>query len=554
MAAERKPDDTLAHSRELAEGSMWGLAGTILMKLVSFAYVIYLARAFSQENVGLFYLSISVITILGIWRDFGLPAAVSRYVPFYEGRGEGKKAKDLLRISYAVNLFSGLALSAAFWLLSDQIAAIYSNPPLADGIRLLSGYSLIYSIFSLTTNYLQSRADIKSSQIINNVQNTLKLPLTIVFFQFYGATLFSLSASFLLTYVIALAVSVPFMKKRVDDLPQDKKGLEAGEFWKEIVPFGLMLTLLSSFSIVISMSDRLILGYLGGASGSNEMIAIYSLATQLALVITIFPGSIATIFLPVISRLIGKEDHKAVRAVMETSQRWMLFISVPVAVVMVAFSGEMLAGFYGSSYRAGTATLSIFVLGLLFSVLTYTVSYALAGMRLVKIELKVAFVAGIANVLLNFLLIPYFGIEGAALASAASFLISMVMFNYYGKKFLDYRMPEATWRILLAGAATLLLVWLLKPVAALAASSLPSVGSGETQVYTSKAMYMLFIGVLTAVSFAIFAALALLAKTFEREDIALMKAAAAKAQVPKQLVLIAERIASYGVTGKTGEN
>ena len=540
-------DDAAKHSHEVAKGSFWGLAGTIFMKLVSFAYIIYVARAFSQENIGVFYLAISVIAILGIWRDFGLPAALVRYVPYYEGRGEGKKAKDLLKISYAVNIVSGIALAVALWFLADYIGAFYQNPLLADGIRLLSSYSLLCSLFTLGLNYLQSRADIKANQIINNVLNIVKLILTIIFFQLYGPTLFSLTMSFLLTFIIASIAAIPFLRKSMAALPDGKAGLGMDELWREIVPFGLMLTLLQSFSVVISSSDRAILGYLGGAAGSNGMIAVYSLATQLAIVLTIFPGSIAAIFLPVISRLIGKGDHGAVRAVMQTSQRWMLFISVPVAVVMIAFSGEMLSGFYGSGYAVGAATLSIFVIGLLFSVLTYTVSYALAGMRLVKIELIVAFVAGIANVLLNFLLIPYFGIEGAAIASAISFFISMVMFNHYGKKFLDFSMPSATWRLLLAGAVTLLLAVLLKPTASYAVGFMPQIGSGDMQHYAAKAMYMLFIGVLTAVSFAVFALLALLAKTFEHEDIAIMKAAAKKARVPQQLILIAEKIASYGI-------
>ncbi|VVC02177.1 Polysaccharide biosynthesis protein [uncultured archaeon] len=545
-----KSEEHMRHSKQVAKGTMLGLAGTVVAKLVSFAYIIYVARAFSQEDVGLFYLSFSVVTLLGIWHDFGLPAALHRYVPFYEGKGEGRKAKDLLKLSYAVNIVSGIALAAGFWLLADYVAALYSNPLLANAIRLLSTYSLFSSIFAISTTYLQSRADIGASQILGNLQNFLRLALVILFFQVYGPSLFSLSISFVLTFVIGAVAAIPFLKKSTEDLPDGKQGLSGAEVWREIVPFGIMLTLLQSFWIIISSSDRVILGYLGGAAGTNEMIAVYSLATQLALVLMVFPSAIGAIFLPVISRLIAKNDHGAVRSVMETSQSWMLFISIPVAVVMIAFSGEMLSGFYGSSYRVGASTLAIFVAGLLFSILTYTVSYGLAAMRLVKIELKVAFVAGAANIILNILLIPHMGIEGAALASAISFFISMLLFNYYGGKFMDFAMPLSTWKLVLAGAVALCLAMLLKPAASYAASIVPAIGSGDTSIYAAKAAYMVLVGLMTAISFALFAALALLAKTFEHEDIAIMRATAEKARVPEQLIALAEKIALFGVENK----
>ena len=47
-------------------------------------------------------------------------------------------------------------------------------------------------------------------------------------------------------------------------------------------------------------------------------------------------------------------------------------------------------------------------------------------------------------------------------------------------------------------------------------------------------------------------ALALLAKTFKHEDIAIMRSAAKKARVPEQLILFAEKIASCGVAAEKG--
>ena len=175
-----------AHSAEMAKGTFWGLLGNVFIKAFSFIYIIYIARAVSQDDVGLFYLSLSIIGLVGAWRNFGLPAALARYVPYYEGRNEGGKARRLLEYTYIVNALSGIGLAALLYAGAGWIGEIYQNPALPGALRLLSSFMLLENLFSIGTGFLQSVADIKSMQAMNAAQNLLKLVFTVVFFQFFG--------------------------------------------------------------------------------------------------------------------------------------------------------------------------------------------------------------------------------------------------------------------------------------------------------------------------------------------------------------------------------
>jgi len=541
-------DEAAKHSHEVAWGSFWGLVGTVALKLVSFAYAIYVARAFSQENVGLFYLALSVIGVVGFWRDLGLPAALQRYVPFYEAKKQGGKAISLLKISFVAELLLGIALSAALFLLAGPIGALYQNASLAEGLRLLAAYVVFENLAKVFTSYLQGRGDIKSLQLINNAQNVSKLALTILLFGFFGATLFTLSMAFILSFMVSILVGAPLLLRRVSDFPDEKGGkLEKHELLHDILPFGITLTIVQSFWILISSTDRVLLGYFGNSATSVEVVAVYSIATQLALTIMVFPGAFGSIFLPVISRLAGTGDHATMRKVVQTSQRWILFITLPIALATMAFAGEMLSVFYGSAYRPGAAAMGIFILGLVFSTLVYPITLALAGMRLVRLELNVAIVAGIANVILNVLFIPGFGMEGAAFASAIAFLLSALMFERYGKKFLDYSTPSGVYKLFAAAAVAFAAIMLLKPAAAAIAAGVPPIGSGELATYTAKFAYLAVLGVMGCIGLAIFGAVALLLRTFKHEDVSLMRSAARKAHAPEPVVLLAERIALMGV-------
>ena len=101
--------------------------------------------------------------------------------------------------------------------------------------------------------------------------------------------------------------------------------------------------------------------------------------------------------------------------------------SYPVHICFV----NLLEMFYGSAYAVGGMALAIFAFGLLIRSLSFMQAFTLAGMRLVRIEMKVAAAAAITNIILNILLIPKYGIEGAALASAAAFTVATLLFFHY---------------------------------------------------------------------------------------------------------------------------
>jgi len=543
-------DEVKSHSHEVAWGSFWGLVGTLALKLVSFAYAIYVARAFSQENVGLFYLSLSVIGLVGFWRNFGLPSALQRYVPFYEAKKQWGKALSLLKISFAATALLGVLLFAIVYIIADPIAAIYQNAGLADGLRLLAAYVLFENLASVSSSYLQGRRDIKSFQFLNNLQNIVKLAITIFLFGIFGATLFTLSAAFILSYVIVFLASIPLLLRRLSEMPHSGDELVPKEVLHDILPFGITLTIVQSFWILISSTDRVLLGYFGNPATSLETVAIYSIASQLALTIMVFPGAFGSIFLPVISRLAGKDDHAAMRKVMQTSQRWILFVTIPVALATMAFAGEMLSVFYGGSYRSGGNAMAIFILGLLFSTLTYPISLALAGMRLVRLELNVAIAAGIVNVALNVALIPVLGMEGAALASAVAFLLSALMFERYGRQYLSYQTPLEVYKLFIAGAIAFAAIMLLKPAAAALASGIPAIGEGDVAIYAYKFSYLALLGIMGCIGLCLFGMVALLMRSFKREDIDLLHSAAGKAHLPPSLISLAEKIAMMGVDEK----
>ncbi len=543
-------EENFQNASEVASGTFWSLIGSGTLKIISFLYIIYIARVVSQNDIGLFYLAFSIIGLFGAWKTFGLPVALGRYLPYYEARGEYGKARKLFEYTLMVNAVAGAALAVVTWLLADAAGQIYQNPGLPEALRLLALYVFLDNILATALNFLQGMADIKAMQLINNAQTVFKFVLTIALFQLYGASLSTLSIAFVISFLLTVVFSARFVHGHIANLKKGKGSITAIELAREIAPFGLMLTIISILWTIVSYSDRVILGFLMPSANANDLIAIYSMAVVLALNVMVFPGTVGTIFLPAISRLVGKEDHDGIKKIMATAQRWVLFISLPFTIVMIAFAPEMLKVFYGGDYGNGGAVMAIFSVGLLFSLFSYVFTITLAAMRMVALEFKIALAIVLINIALCVLLIPRLGIEGAATASATAFAISAILFAYYAGKIIGYKTPIEIYKLFAAALLVCACLFALKPAVAYAASIAPQFGGAELQPYVSKVIYLLLLGMVSAFAFIAFGALSLLAKCFGREDIAVMKQAARKMKAPIKLVAIAERVLLAGIPEK----
>lgn len=539
--------DLSEHSKTVAKGSFWSLAGSILLKLSSFIYVIFLARFASQSDVGTFYLALSVISIITIFSDLGVSGAFLRYVPFFEGKGHRGKIRDLIGMSYKYLTLFSIIMMLLVISQADAIGVIYHNASLPYAIMVLAVYVLVGNIFRINYLYLQGTADIKGSQLYQNIQNLLKLVITVGMFYLFGSSIAAMSLAFVFSFIIALILSSPTIIRAVSALEGEER-LSHREIVNEIIPLGILIAVLQYFSLMISSADRLVLGYLTPPADAAALVAVYSFATTLAMVLMTFPGAVGNIFFPVVSKLAGKGDTAAMRAVMATSQRWSLLITLPIAVVMVVFGADMMHIFYGASYASGGSVMAIFTLGLVFSALTYTQSLALTAMRLVKIELVISGIACIVNFALLIVLIPYLGMEGAALAGFACFFTSAILFRYYGHKILGYEQPPEVYRLLLSAFAAFLVVLPLKPYASGAITSTLTMLGGQSALLP-KVAYLLYLGVMIIFAGLLFMLFSILFKCLKGEDVELMEQSLRKVWVPRSLIALASRIASYGVAG-----
>ncbi|MFA5412034.1 MAG: flippase [Candidatus Micrarchaeia archaeon] len=533
--------------KTVVKGTFWGLAGSIALKLVSFIYVIIVARLFAQDDVGTFYLALSILGMIAVFSDLGFGSAFMRYVPFYMGKGQKDKVYSLLRAGY---LFAGLltiVATAVLFLLAGQIGDFFRNPSLELPLQILSLYFLTNTFFSLNACFLSGRKLAKENNILNTGQNVLKLIFTLVLFFALGATMEALAIGFAASFVAVTLASFIYVGSDVKKLGIGGLRITSGEqlaMVKEVLPFGLVLSLVLSFWVFISYTDKVMLAYLMPGPEAAAAVAVYAIATALAGVIAIFPGAVGSIFFPTISELRGKGKQEEMLKLSVSASRWIIFLTAPLTIVLVAYPEELLQMFYGAGYAAGAGALMIFSIGMFVRALSQVQSSMIAASRLVRIELYAAGGAALANVALNWMLIPIYGINGAAAASMISFVIVTLLLIYYCWKKFGFGFPRELYTPIAALVIAVAVMLAFRGWTGALTGFTPELPGmeGIGAAIAQKIIKLAVLGVLFAASCASYFLLLIMFKAIKKEDVSLLSSSLRRIKAPAGFIRAVEGI------------
>ena len=211
-------------------------------------------------------------------------------------------------------------------------------------------------------------------------------------------------------------------------------------WWAIALPF-LFTGLLETLN---QRADILILGSIAG----TEPVGIYNVVKRLGEPALFVLISVNMALAPRISRLYASNDRLGMQALITKSTRLIVYVSFPISLFLI-IAGPWLLTLWGPSFAAGYTALIIVSLGYLANAATGPVILLLNMTRHERAAMLSVGIGVIINIILNFALIPTYGINGAALATATSTVVLNLLLVYFVRKRLGIdatilgRMPAA---------------------------------------------------------------------------------------------------------------
>lgn len=398
----------------VAKGAGIVFSGTVIGGGVSYVYHIFLARVLGPSSYGFYALGLAVFNVASILSLMGMHYGLLRYVALYHGEKDQPRLKGTILSALISVTLVGVLLGGLLFILSDFISInMFQKEDLAIVLKLFGIAIPFFGLMSVFVFSTQGFQIMKYRVYIRNIWEPVgKICIATIFFAF-GLRLIGAVTSHVLTLVIGSVFAYYCLKNL---FPLKKTSIQPIFETTRLLKFALPLFVVSALQIGRNRTDRLLLGYFH----SPHEVGLYTAAFQTSILIMMVLTSFNTIFTPMISDLYNRKEYQKLESLLKTVAKWTATLSLPIFIILFFHSGEIL-GLFGRQFIHASMCLKILLLGQIVNSGTGSVGSVLTMSGRPKIELFNNMVVFVLEIPLCILLIPEFGIAGAAIAFAGVF-------------------------------------------------------------------------------------------------------------------------------------
>ncbi|MDD2680636.1 MAG: flippase [Patescibacteria group bacterium] len=383
----------------------WMFFGQMFSLLVSFFIGAWLARYLGPENYGVLSYAVAFVGLFAFMADLGAGGILSReLVKFPEKRDE------LMGTVFRMKLIGG----ALAMILATGAAIIIDMNPLTRLLIIVFSVSSILQVLNVISIYFQAKVEAKNN-VRAQVMATIISSILKVAVILSGKGVIWIIVIFLLDTVWqGLGFLSAYLREGLKISAWRFKSSLARTIWKSSWP----LMLASAAGFIYLRIDQVMIGQMF----SNYEVGLYAAAVKLVEVWYFIPGIIAASLFPAIVN--AKKTGIAVyRQRLKNYYILMAVISVLIALPISLLAHPLVYWLFGVKFLASVPVLQVYIWSSLGLFLGWAVNQYLMAEDRVKTIFVINIFAMIVNIGLNLILIPLFGLTGAAWATLISYLV-----------------------------------------------------------------------------------------------------------------------------------
>ena len=207
---------------------------------------------------------------------------------------------------------------------------------------------------------------------------------------------------------------------------------------KSLFAYGFWIFLISTGSLAFSYTDTIFIGYFM----TNGDVGVYRTAFQFTSAAAFITAAIAPTLTPKISRWSKDNEWEKIVYPVSRGITFGLILAVPVLFGGIFLADKLLYYFYGADFAAGAAACCILFAVQIVSVFTTFLGTALSASDHAKQSFYATATAAVVNIILNCILIPILGINGAAISTLISYSLNAVLIAYFLRRHISIRIEK----------------------------------------------------------------------------------------------------------------
>lgn len=477
--------------REFARGGAIGLLGSVTSAASGFVLAIVVARLLGPAGAGVFFVVVAVFTMITEVTMLGADSGLVRTGARLRALGRTDGLRRILVFAHLPVLVVSLVAAAALFLLTPWVADTFVDAEHRDTaelmFRIAAPLLIVSALGRVALGGTRGLGGIGAFTLIQNIVLPVSRPLLILLAFALGMGLAGAVLAWSLPVLAVAWAGLWVLVRRLrraenagvkgrgaDNSAAESSGAEPPAvpgsvetredpasvrgFWTFSGPRGLAAALETA---MVHANVPLVAALLTSADAG-----IYSTATRFVVSGTLALQAARLVIAPQIAAALAREDPRGAEALYSVATGWVLAVSAPIYLVLATY-GSFVLGLFGEEFTQGGWTLAVLA-GAMLVVLVFGNVQAVLLMggksSWTLVNKSVALVAGTVAV---FVLVPPFGLIGAAVAWAVARLVDVLLAGVEVRYKLGLRLAVRStcalggWALLWFGGAGLAARWAL---------------------------------------------------------------------------------------------
>jgi O-antigen/teichoic acid export membrane protein len=411
----------------LARGWLLSLLGLGASGIFGLAFGIVIARGLGAAGAGVFFTSVAVFTIGAVAAQFGATTGLIRSIARFRALDELDSIRPTLAAAFLPVVVAGLVLGSTLFVFAHDIAAaILDGNAAVTAERYLRVFAPFLPLAVVTSAILGATRGFGTMiplVAIEHIGKGLLRPALALAVLGAGLGSVALALAWALPHALgflAAVLALVLVMKRTARPNRRTYVPSAGltsEFWRFTAPRGAAGIL----QIALAWLDTILVA----ALASPHEAGIYRAAISFINQGSFANQAIVFVVGPLLSGLLAQRLHDRAQSVYHTATWWLSALSWPIYLTFAVFA-PLFMSVFGSKFVAGSTALVILSLPMLLAMAAGPVNVVLVMAGKSSWNLYNVAIALVTNVVLNVVLIPPFGITGAAVAWAVTIVVSNV--------------------------------------------------------------------------------------------------------------------------------
>ncbi len=424
--------------RSFVHGAMLLAGAAVITKLLGSVYTIILQNVIGDHGMGLFQMAYPIYATLLAIATAGFPVAISKLVSERLALNDMAGAKQVLRISLHLLSILGLVSFCVLFFGAETFARIAGDPAAKAAIQAISPALLVVPILSAVRGYFQGYQWMEPTAASQVIEQFVRVATII------GLAVWLTSAGFGESVSVAgaafgavtgalgglISISYFWMRRPKDSINQGVRS-STSSLTKRLILYAFPISLGALVVPLMNNVDVMTVVNLLKNTGESQGMAttqfglLSGRAFKLMMLPTTLAAGIGIAVMPAISEAFTLGFRRLLSTRVNLALRMTILLSLPATVGLIVVAGPVNYALFRDG--AGTSTIQVLALAILFASLQTTIAAILQGAGWIYLPVFHLLLACGVKLIANIWFVPLFGIQGAALATVVSYAIAALL-------------------------------------------------------------------------------------------------------------------------------